>query len=570
MATITKQTCNLIVQIDTSGSMGSNVGTVDGTENNFTRLDLVKHSLRTIVGMLGEHDSLSLIDFSSAANIVLQPTLMTTSNKVAVNTIINNLRADGSTNIYDAIMKSVDICTRAENVGKEFISMLLTDGCPNINPPRGILETLKSKPTNLTMFTFAFGYDIDSKLLFDLSVYGEGGFGFIPDCTMVGTVFINAMAHILTKNSSGVVDTHSDDPSDSHDPAPLVGGGGAGAGAGATAPATTTTTDINNFNQFHNEYLDTLFESISHMKTNHTLSITKLNELYEKYKTSTNEKIIAALKDIQSTNESEGQIGMAPKYAEKWGIHYTRAYLRAQTLQYTMNFKDPGLQIYSNAAFQRMQEIGDDLFVSLPPPTPSGYSSSYGTYGGYGAGAASAATLTSMAVFHNASGGCFAPNSLVKMSDNSYKKIQDINPGDSVYTPIGASNVIALVTCGSYKQYQPMSNINKLWITPYHPILFENEWKFPASIAFYCERLMPFVYNLVLESGHIVEVNDFLCVTLGHGFEDHVVKHEYFGTNKVIEDLMNLPGWSIGRPCFTNLVAIKNNEGKICAWIDDI
>jgi hypothetical protein len=276
------------------------------------------------------------------------------------------------------------------------------------------------------------------------------------------------------------------------------------------------------------------------------------------------------LKDIVSTNENEGQIGMAPKYAAKWGLHYSRAYTRAQVLEYTMNFKDPGLQIYSNHAFAQMQALGDDLFVSLSPPV--GSINSYGGYGGaYGAGAASSPSIASMAIFHNASGGCFDPESMVKMADNTYKQIQSIHPDiDYVWTPTGSAKVIALVKIGSSNPYQAMSNINRLWITPYHPILFEGCWRFPADIGFYCDRLMPFVYNLVLESGHIIDVHNILCVTLGHGLTDDVVKHDYFGTQCVIDDLKKLPGWEMGRPTFTNLKAIKNAEGVICQWVDDV
>ena len=529
------------------------MGPVDGAESNFTRLDLVKHSLRTIVGMLQENDTLSIIKFSTTANIELHSTKMNATNKALVEGVISSLYPDASTNIYDAIQKSFEIVSHADNVSKNFYSLLLTDGYPNINPPRGILETLKAKPINLTMFTFGFSYDIDSKLLFDLSVYGNGGFGFIPDCTMVGTVFINAMAHILSKDSYNP-DHDPIEPILEHD------NGHAAGGAGAHA--------VNNespYTLFYNEYLDTLFKSIETMKTNSNSAIGLLTALYEKYKNSTDMNVKEMLKDIVSTNENEGQIGMAPKYSEKWGLHYTRAYLRAQTLKYTMNFKDPGLQIYSNPLFAHIQAIGDDLFVSLPPPVPSVRSAYAGSAAGSGAG------IVSMGVFHNSSGGCFAPSSLIKMADNSYKQIQSIHPDiEYVWTPSGPAKVIALVKIGSSKLYQPMSNINKLWITPYHPILYEGKWTFPAHIGFYCDRLMPVVYNLVLESGHIIDVNDFLCPTLGHGLTEDVVKHDYFGTHCVIDDLKKLPGWVLGRPVYTNLKAIKNAEGVICEWVDDI
>ena len=49
--------------------------------------------------------------------------------------------------------------------------------------------------------------------------------------------------------------------------------------------------------------------------------------------------------------------------------------------------------------------------------------------------------------------------------------------------------------------------------------------------------------TLVLENYHVMIVNGIKCITLGHNFEDHPkLKHPYYGTNKVIENLItNFP-----------------------------
>lgn len=48
------------------------------------------------------------------------------------------------------------------------------------------------------------------------------------------------------------------------------------------------------------------------------------------------------------------------------------------------------------------------------------------------------------------------------------------------------------------------------------------------------------VYNFALDQGHTVLVNDIECVTLGHAFKEDVVRHIYYGSQKVIEDLQGL------------------------------
>lgn len=52
----------------------------------------------------------------------------------------------------------------------------------------------------------------------------------------------------------------------------------------------------------------------------------------------------------------------------------------------------------------------------------------------------------------------------------------------------------------------------------------------------------PYVYTFVLSSQHIMIINDVECVTLGHDFDDDVVRHGYFGTQAIIEDLKKLEG----------------------------
>lgn len=80
--------------------------------------------------------------------------------------------------------------------------MLLTDGQPNIVPPRGHLPMLqryqeKNSALEFSINTFGFGYNLDSKLLTDLAVEGAGTYSFIPDSGFVGTCFVHATRSLL-------------------------------------------------------------------------------------------------------------------------------------------------------------------------------------------------------------------------------------------------------------------------------------------------------------------------------------------------------------------------------------
>jgi hypothetical protein len=50
-----------------------------------------------------------------------------------------------------------------------------------------------------------------------------------------------------------------------------------------------------------------------------------------------------------------------------------------------------------------------------------------------------------------------------------------------------------------------------------------------------------YIYNFVLETCHVIIVNGYECVTLGHNLAEPEIYHPYYGTNKITEDLLTLP-----------------------------
>jgi hypothetical protein len=167
--------------------------------------------------------------------------------------------------------------------------------------------------------------------------------------------------------------------------------------------------------------------------------------------------------------------------------------------------------------------------------------------------------------------GCFGPNSSVRMSDGSFKEIHNIKRNDKVWTPNGIANVEFSITLGSNLPNQHMCKLNNTWITPYHPMLINNIWVFPTTITPPIMMQMPIVHNLVLDIGHIIEVNGVLCCTLGHGIKGNVIEHDFFGNkNKIINSMVNQPGFEEGSPIFKNVIAIRDNNGLVINWVDNI
>lgn len=199
--------------VDVSGSMGGNASIIGVENSGLSLLDITKHGLKTIISSLQDNDRLSLVSYSSAAKVVCYLTPMTTSGKEEVLSLVNTLRAEGTTNLWDGLKKGLDTLAEAstvinntnitDNEKRNAALFLLTDGEPNVEPPRGHIPMLKRyREKNQGHFpgiisTFGFGYSVKSSLLRDIATEGGGMYAFIPDAGFVGTAFVNALANVL-------------------------------------------------------------------------------------------------------------------------------------------------------------------------------------------------------------------------------------------------------------------------------------------------------------------------------------------------------------------------------------
>jgi hypothetical protein len=395
---------------------------------------------------------------------------------------------------------------------------------------------------------------------------GGGSFGFIPDYSMVGTVFVNWCATVLATASQnltidlGTVILHTG----------LIQ---YGQSRDFVMPMSQKPDDaeegvIDEFAIARYELLAALRICIGTDRAN--AGRNQFTALYEKYRLSTNPKVKELIKDIKPPGEDdEGQVHMAPKYWFTWGKHYLRAYLKAQETQTCMNFRDPGLQIYGGPMFHEHQETGNTFFCDLPPLEPTGQS-----YISPAAAAtiAAAGPVSMASTFLNAGSGCFAPHCQVLMADGKKKAIDSIKKGDLVWTSDGPASVLLHVTLGSYNNIRQMCRIGNLLITPWHPVHDSSRWIFPEDIVPSEECTMPTVYNLVLSHGNIINVEDILSVTLGHEYTEDVLKHEFFGSRKrILEALSKQPGFEEGYPVYKNLITIRDTEtGKVIDWTDGV
>jgi len=254
--------------------------------------------------------------------------------------------------------------------------------------------------------------------------------------------------------------------------------------------------------------------------------------------------------------DTESQVKLAVSredWWQRWGCNYICSMLDAHRQQRCNNFKDQSVAAYGGALFRQERERADDIFCTLPAPVPSrpwAIRDERKQAGGAGA--------SFQALFHDASNACFHGDSLVTMADGTKKKISHLQRGDQLALPRHAQGdvggaapptVVCVVRTDCKDGVEELVRLGDLAITPWHPLwdVSAARWAFPRELAPERDTPCEAVWNLVLDRVHQVEIGGATCVTLAHGMEsDHVVKHDYFGTDMVLKDLRAMPGFATG------------------------
>ena len=259
----------------------------------------------------------------------------------------------------------------------------------------------------------------------------------------------------------------------------------------------------------------------------------------------------AVLAEISRMQQDlDGQITEAYSrldWHKRWGVHYILSLASAHSLQQCTNFKDPGLETYATTKFSLIRDRSEATFVDLPPPKPS---------------REVRRAVSTMRTYYCSSDPCFA-NGLVYMADGSgtKKPITNVMAGDVLQSAVGPVRVRCVVETPIPSGMAGLVRLDgNVTVTPWHPVrsIASGDggmaWQYPHKLNapewFPCER----VISLVLEDGATsFYIGNYEAVSLGHGIMgDPVASHEYLGTERVLQDLAKMDGWTLGHvvlPC---------------------
>jgi len=577
-STATKSTpANIVFVIDVSGSMDqeAQVTNDDGDKvtHGWSLLDIVKHATSTVCGVLDEDDSISIVTFTDLAECVLDWTKG--SEKQTILETLKEMKPLRSTNYVAGLLKGFEqFYKKLFDASQSYHIYFFTDGLPssNFNPVRGYTHFLKdlerklfsSNEIKINMTTIGLGNQLDSQLLSDMAPFG---FIYMPDPGCIGPCMCNLVAH--TKSIATCKNMALTYVKIRIQPASALKNID---DCLYTVTTTDSSADIHlgpmNYDLPRNIIIElTEYVTIQLVQGETTLEVFEKSSIYDEFhviRTAITRELLrmhvpistATLQEEVSKLAHQHPLAMTMNqemlpgindFYYTWGKHFLKALPPMLRDERRSTFRDQCLQKYcqneqgsEDTLFEDISNCAEHIFASTPPPPPSHLQKNIQR---------SIPLPTQLPDEFLRGGGCWKDDCKVIVKDvngnTSKMKTSDVKAGYMVFNGKTYSKVICVVK-RNMKDIQ-MAKIGSLFVTPWHPIIFEQDWKFPND----CNPVLSHessvtVFDFVLADTHIVVVENIPCITLGHNYTNGILAHAYYGSTAIIKDLKSCPGWSSG------------------------
>lgn len=192
-----RQPVHMILLVDTSGSMESN-----------NKLSSVQKSITLMLSLLSPDDRLSLVTFADDSKIFLSCVSPTVEERQAIQYRVNNLKADGSTNMSAGLLQIRSLLEPPSSGRKQGL-LLLTDGHANLGVHTEvglihILNRIQSDNPGLSLTTVAYGVDHNTQMLTNLAKAGGGAYNVVTNLEDVATVFGDILGGLMSVSAQKV------------------------------------------------------------------------------------------------------------------------------------------------------------------------------------------------------------------------------------------------------------------------------------------------------------------------------------------------------------------------------
>ena len=310
--------------------------------------------------------------------------------------------------------------------------------------------------------------------------------------------------------------------------------------------------------------VETLRKIINLKNVNEHENATDLFDVLVEHYGSLHDKLsVGILKNLNGNGKGEGQVKLAVTnnvYFKKWGEFYLDQLTRSLNQETKPNFRDTACPFGGDLG-EKLVDAASDIFDTLPPPKPSRLNNTE-QYRGLGMGQRVVVPVAPVRIaqYNSQDTGnpCFVGSCLIHLADGTRKPVKDLCKGDKVFTlsdvydrqsEYSIANVVCVLKTITSGFASLVTFDDGLKITPWHPIAFPrgNDWEFPANIKVPVMESCSAVYSILLDRGHSCLINNVWCIGLGHSYDYGVLKHEYFGSSAIVDDMKKHYGWDHGR-----------------------
>lgn len=186
---------NLAVVVDRSGSMRDSASATDWR----SKMDAVRQALHELANQLDANDRLSIVSFNRWVTVDLPPT--PGDQDETIRRAIDQLRALGDTNIYEALEMGFQQVAAAPDETRDNRVILFTDARPNVGPSgeSEFLQLLRAQASLGIGFTLmGVGYDFGTELADALSRVRDANSVYLADSDRVARVFQHDFDFLVT------------------------------------------------------------------------------------------------------------------------------------------------------------------------------------------------------------------------------------------------------------------------------------------------------------------------------------------------------------------------------------